>query len=140
MEELIKLLSPLIIPFIGGGTVLTFILKLLQRHDVIASEKSRNEKFKLERGRMYEIAYRRADNWGRNLSQLVAPAVLSYKREDRDTATEILNMVCEFLLERLPNDGGWRMKEHPNFIKESYEEMRQADALKEPDKIQNQET
>lgn len=120
------------LPALGGASFLGFLGLLAKQ--VLASGDNRladkridkealrlQEQRAQERGRMYETAFRHAESYARNLVSIVAPVVLSVKRGERDTALEVIEVACDFLIE--PDGDGFKIKPFPNFVRSAREEL-----------------
>lgn len=117
METLLPILASLV----SGGSLLTFVLGLLQRHDAQLLRLREADRRSLERGRVYELAFRRADAWSRQLAQLAAPVATASSQGEDEFVEALLGLLAGFLGEE--TERGWHLKEHPDFLAEARREL-----------------
>lgn len=116
MEMLIKQLAGLIGSIIATGGLLTFVLALLKRRDDAVHRRE-------DSARVYELAFRRADNWARNLAQLVGPAALSWHEGERGQMESYLEILFRFVADEDGATDRCTLKPHPDFLAEARAEL-----------------
>lgn len=97
-----------------SGSLLTFILALLKRRDLASNRREDSAK-------VYELGYRSADAWGRQLAQLVGPAAMAHHVGDESLTDSLWELINSLLCER--GDHGWKLKPHPDFLAEARREL-----------------
>lgn len=111
---------PIMASLVSGGSLLTFVLGLLQRRDAQVERRRADDLRRAERERVYEVAFRRADAWGRQLAQLAGPLALA-RSDDEEYREALLDLMASYLGQH--ENGIWRLKDHPDFLAEARHEL-----------------
>ncbi len=114
-------LLPVVISLASGGGLLTFVLGLLQRRDAQLTRRRLDDRRQSGRVRVYEVAFRHADAWSRQLAQLAGPLAAARRRGDDEFVDALLGLLDSLLGEE--GARGWHLKPHPDFLEEARHEL-----------------